>query len=74
MARTAIVVKNNRRKKIAIQQKEAGVKVKHPTKIYNRCRLCGRRPGYMRKFDMCRICLRELARDGKIPGLKKSSW
>lgn len=74
MARTALVVKTNRRQQTAQRQKDAGTRVTHPTRIYNRCRLCGRRPGYMRKFDMCRICFRELAREGKIPGLKKSSW
>ncbi|WP_155876852.1 type Z 30S ribosomal protein S14 [Desulfuromonas sp. AOP6] len=41
---------------------------------YNRCPLCGRSRGYYRKFDMCRICLRKLALDGKIPGVVKSSW
>jgi small subunit ribosomal protein S14 len=41
---------------------------------YNRCRLCGRPRAYMRKFGMCRICFRELAQQGQIPGVKKSSW
>ena len=46
----------------------------------NRCpvvwaaRPCGRPRGYMRKFDMCRICFRRLANEGKLPGVKKSSW
>ena len=74
MARTALVIKTERRHIRAQKQKKAGVKVTHPTKIYNRCKLCGRRPGYMRKFDMCRICFRGLAQNGKIPGVKKSSW
>jgi small subunit ribosomal protein S14 len=74
MARTALVIKTIRKQEKALKQKAAGKKVDFPTRVYNRCSLCGRRKGYFRKFDMCRICLRELAREGKIPGLKKSSW
>ena len=74
MARTALVVKTRRKKEAAAKQKKEGKKVVFPTKVYNRCRLCGRKFGYMRKFDMCRVCFRELASNGKIPGLKKSSW
>jgi small subunit ribosomal protein S14 len=47
---------------------------KHSTKIVNRCWRCGRRHGYMRKFNLCRICFRELANNGQIPGVTKSSW
>ncbi len=49
-------------------------KPKFPARGYNRCALCGRSRGYMRKFDMCRICFRALANKGEIPGIKKSSW
>lgn len=52
----------------------AGKKPKFPTRIYNRCKLCDRRHGYMRAFGICRICFRELAIDGQIPGITKSSW
>jgi small subunit ribosomal protein S14 len=41
---------------------------------YNRCPLCGRPRGYMRDFKMCRICFRNLALQGDIPGITKSSW
>ena len=41
---------------------------------HNRCPLCGRPRAYFRRFDMCRICFRNLALDGKIPGVVKSSW
>jgi small subunit ribosomal protein S14 len=41
---------------------------------YNRCPICGRSRGYLRKFGMCRICFRELALRGQIPGVIKSSW
>jgi small subunit ribosomal protein S14 len=40
----------------------------------NRCRRCGRPRAYMRKFGVCRICFRELANEGKLPGVTKSSW
>jgi small subunit ribosomal protein S14 len=41
---------------------------------YNRCQLCGRDSGYFRFFQLCRICLREKAHKGELPGVKKSSW
>jgi small subunit ribosomal protein S14 len=47
---------------------------KFKTRKYNRCSICGRARGYYRKFGVCRICFRKLAHEGKIPGLKKSSW
>lgn len=47
---------------------------KFSTRGYNRCNVCGRPRGYMRQFDMCRICFRELASSGMIPGVTKSSW
>ncbi|MGM0441113.1 MAG: type Z 30S ribosomal protein S14 [Elusimicrobiota bacterium] len=47
---------------------------KYEVRKYNRCNLCGRSRGYMRDFGICRICFRELASDGKIPGVVKSSW
>ncbi|HOK23178.1 MAG TPA: type Z 30S ribosomal protein S14 [Candidatus Hydrothermia bacterium] len=40
----------------------------------NRCKICGRSRGYMRKFGVCRICFRELALRGELPGVKKASW
>ncbi len=45
-----------------------------PVRDHNRCELCGRPRGFMRKFGMCRICFRELALKGQLPGVKKSSW
>ncbi len=47
---------------------------KFAVRKYNRCPLCGRVHGYMRRFNMCRCCFRKLAREGKIPGVVKSSW
>ncbi|MCK4377911.1 MAG: type Z 30S ribosomal protein S14 [Deltaproteobacteria bacterium] len=47
---------------------------KFKVKDYNRCPICGRPRGYLRKFDMCRICFRQLASSGDLPGVIKSSW
>lgn len=47
---------------------------KYSTRIVRRCFRCGRKRGYMGDFNMCRICFRELASRGEIPGVKKSSW
>jgi len=49
-------------------------KPKFKTRVVRRCFRCGRKRGYMRKFGLCRICFRELANRGLIPGVKKSSW
>ncbi|MBN1699516.1 MAG: type Z 30S ribosomal protein S14 [Spirochaetales bacterium] len=61
MARKAMILKSQK-------------KPKFKTRKVNRCRLCGRVRGYMRKFQMCRICFRKLASEGLIPGVTKSSW
>jgi small subunit ribosomal protein S14 len=61
LARKSLVVKANRPKKFKVRE-------------YNRCPVCGRPRGYYRKFDMCRICFREMASKGVIPGITKSSW
>ncbi len=60
MAKKSIVVRETRRK--------------YPTRVRNRCSRCGRPRGYMRRFKLCRICFRELATRGMIPGVIKSSW
>ena len=60
MAKKSIVIKETRRK--------------YPARVRNRCKICGRPRGYMRRFGLCRICFRELALEGKIPGVVKSSW
>ncbi|MDN6194991.1 MAG: type Z 30S ribosomal protein S14 [Atopostipes suicloacalis] len=61
MARKALVEKNKK-------------PAKHSTEEYTRCKRCGRPHAVYREFKLCRICLRELAHEGKIPGLKKASW
>jgi len=61
MAKKSMIVK---------QQSEPKFKVRG----YSRCPACGRSRGYIRRFDLCRICFREMAQKGQIPGVTKSSW
>lgn len=61
MAKTSWIVKSKRKPKFS-------------TRKINRCRICGRRHGYIRDFGLCRLCFREMAHRGEIPGVKKSSW
>ena len=61
MARKALVEKANR-------------KPKYSARSINRCKRCGRSRAYMRKFGLCRICFREMALRGEIPGVRKASW
>jgi len=61
MAKTSMIVKSQRKPKYPVQQ-------------HNRCQICGRPRGYMRKFGLCRICFRENANKGLLPGVTKSSW
>ncbi|MGH8631627.1 MAG: type Z 30S ribosomal protein S14 [Burkholderiales bacterium] len=61
MAKTSLIAKANRKPKFAVRR-------------YFRCRQCGRPRGYLRKFQLCRICFRKLALAGDIPGVIKASW
>lgn len=74
MARTSIVHRQQKMLQEFLKAKQEGKKSKFPTRVYNRCKLCGRRHGYIRFFGVCRICFRELASNGDIPGITKSSW
>ena len=56
------------------QKEKAKRPPKFTTRIQRRCELCGRPRSVYRKFHVCRICLRMLANEGKVPGLKKASW
>ncbi len=47
---------------------------KYPVQKHHRCRRCGRPRAYIRKFGLCRICFRQLALKGELPGVRKSSW
>ena len=61
MARKSLIAKAARPPKFSVRQ-------------YNRCLLCGRSRGYLSKFRICRICFRNLASRGEIPGVRKASW
>lgn len=61
MAKTSLIEKWKRAPKFRVRR-------------YNRCRLCGRTNAYYRRFQVCRICFRELASRGEIPGVTKASW
>ena len=60
MAKKSIVVRETNRK--------------YKVRVRNRCKKCGRPRGYIRRFGLCRICFREMALQGQIPGVTKSSW
>jgi small subunit ribosomal protein S14 len=49
-------------------------KPKYSTRAYSRCKICGRPHSVLRKYGICRICFRELANKGEIPGVRKASW
>jgi small subunit ribosomal protein S14 len=53
---------------------KAAKPAKYQVRQVHRCQLCGRSRSYMRKFGVCRICFRELAAVGRLPGVTKSSW
>ncbi len=59
---------------MASKAKMARNKEKFKVRERNRCAMCGRPRGYLRKFNLCRICFRKLALEGKIPGVTKASW
>ena len=61
MAKTAMKIKHQRKKTLF-------------TREYTRCNICGRPHSVLRKYGICRICFRELAYKGQIPGVKKASW
>lgn len=61
MAKKALIAKAKRKQKYKVRE-------------YNRCQRCGRPRAYYRKFGICRICFRELANNGEIPGVTKASW
>jgi small subunit ribosomal protein S14 len=59
------------KKSLVVKQKRTP---KHKSQAYTRCNRCGRPRAVFRKFGLCRICLRDLAHEGAIPGMTKSSW
>jgi len=61
MAKKSLIAKSQRKPKFNVR-------------AYSRCKRCGRSRAYLRKFGMCRICVRELASRGELPGIRKASW
>ena len=65
--------KNNNMAKKSKEVRELK-KLKYSVRHRNRCQLCGRPRGYLRQFGICRLCFREYAHKGEIPGVRKASW
>ena len=89
MARTSLVAREQKRAKMVAKYAAKRKQLKaegrwdeldklprnsNPVRLHNRCRLTGRPKGYMRKFGLCRVKFREMALNGKIPGITKASW
>lgn len=89
MARKSLIARDRKREKMVAKYaalrkrlKEAGdyealdklPRNASPVRLHNRCRLTGRPKGYMRKFGLCRVKFRQMALEGKIPGITKASW
>ena len=89
MAKKSIIAREAKRKRLVAKYAEKRKQLKaegrwdeldklprnsSPVRLHNRCRLTGRPKGYVRKFGICRVTLRELALAGKIPGMTKASW
>jgi len=89
MARKSLIAREVKRSKLVARYAEKRKKLKeagdwdgldklprnaNPIRLHNRCGLTGRPKGYMRRFGICRVKFREMANDGKIPGVRKASW
>lgn len=89
MAKESIKARERKRRRLVAKYAEKRAKLKEagdwvgldklprnasPVRLHNRCKITGRPRGYMRKFGICRVVFREMASEGKIPGITKSSW
>ena len=89
MARKSLIARERKREKMVAKYAALRKKLKEegdyealdkiprnasPVRLHNRCKLTGRPKGYMRKFGLCRVKFRQMALDGKIPGITKASW
>jgi len=74
MAEKAKRIRTERMKRRKMTALAEGRKMKFSTRVFNRCERCGRVRGYIGFLNLCRICVRDLAREGKIAGMRKSSW
>ena len=89
MARKSLIARERKREKMVAKYADLRTKLKaegnwdeldklprnsNPIRLHNRCGITGRPKGYMRKFGLCRVKFREMALNGKIPGIRKASW
>ena len=89
MARKSLIARDRKRERMVAKYADLRKKLKEagdyealdklprnasPVRLHNRCRLTGRPKGYMRKFGLCRVKFRQMALEGKIPGVTKASW
>lgn len=89
MARKSLIARERKRERLVAKYADLRKKLKEEgnweeldklpknsaaVRLHNRCRLTGRPKGYMRQFGICRVQFREMALDGKIPGVTKASW
>ncbi len=89
MARKSLIAREQKRQRMVAKYAELRKQLKaegrweeldklpknsSPVRLHNRCQLTGRPKGYMRDFGICRVVFREMALDGKIPGVRKASW
>ncbi|MEY3366979.1 MAG: hypothetical protein RI973_134 [Bacteroidota bacterium] len=89
MAKKSLIARENKRARMVAKYADLRKKLKEqgnyealdklprnalPVRLHNRCKLTGRPKGYMRKFGLCRVKFREMALEGKIPGVTKASW
>lgn len=89
MARKSIIAREKKRQRMVAKYADLRKKLKEegdydaldklprnasPVRLHNRCRLTGRPKGYIRDFGICRVVFREMALNGKIPGVTKASW
>lgn len=89
MAKKSIIAREIKREKMVAKYADLRKKLKEagdyealdklprnalPVRLHNRCKLTGRPKGYMRKFGLCRVKFRDMALEGKIPGITKASW
>lgn len=89
MAKESVKAREKKRRQLVAKYAEKRAKLKEagdwvgldklprnasPVRLHNRCKITGRPRGYMRKFGICRVLFREMASEGKIPGVTKASW
>jgi small subunit ribosomal protein S14 len=89
MAKKSLTARENKRAKLVARYADLRTQLKkegrwdeldqlprnsNPIRLHNRCQISGRPKGYMRYFGLCRVMFRQMASDGKIPGVRKSSW